>query len=397
MTPRPTRVALLAVALLLGLVATACSTGDDRAAEIQRWSGGVTSSGSSYPQPETRTAEPGSSANGEPRVIGTVATGLAAPWGVAFLPDGSALVGERDTARVLAVAPRAVADGGAAGDAGAVPREVGQVAIAAPQGEGGLLGLAVSPDFDQDSLVYAYVTTAEDNRVVTMTYDGSRLGPPRTVLAGIPVGFIHNGGRLAFGPDGYLYISTGETGDEELAQDPDSLAGKVLRVTLDGDAAPGNPVAGSPVWTVGHRNVEGLAFDDEDRLWASEFGANTWDELNQVVEGRNYGWPLVEGGGDPEFANPSVQWRTAEASPPGVAYLDGALWVTALRGERLWRVPMRADGSVGRPEDFLVGDYGRLRTVVAAPDGSLWVTTSNRDSRGTPRPGDDQILVVDPG
>ena len=349
------------------------------------------------PQPSTRTGVPSSPPTadpstdpspqepprpGRPRVVGTVATGLVAPWGIDFLPDGTALVGERDTTKVLAV------EGGSV-------REVGRVGGVAPQGEAGLLGIAVSPTYAEDSFVYAYFTSPTDNRVVRMTYDGQRLGAPEVILKGIPSGFIHDGGRLEFGPDGFLYVSTGETGEEQLAQDRSSLAGKVLRVTPDGDPAPGNPVDGSPVWTMGHRNVQGLAFDDQDRLWASEFGADTWDELNQIDKGRNYGWPLVEGKGDlEEYRNPHAQWRTSEASPSGLAYLDGALWMASLRGQRLWRVPVDGDGTIDRPQDFFVGDYGRLRTVVVAPDGNLWVSTSNRDGRGSPAPEDDRILEI---
>jgi glucose/arabinose dehydrogenase len=320
---------------------------------------------------------------GRPRVVGTVATGLQTPWGVTFLPDGTALVGERDTTRVVAVRDKRV-------------RTVGQVDGVAPQGEAGLLGLATSPTYPSDRLVYAYLSTSRDNRVVTMTYDGRRLGPPRPVLTGIPNGFIHDGGRLLFAPDGNLFVSTGETGNRDLAQDSSSLGGKVLRITPQGEPAPGNPVKGSPVWTMGHRNVQGLAFDGDGQLWATEFGQDTWDELNRIDERRNYGWPLVEGKGDrSEFRNPYVQWRTDNASPSGLAYLDGSLWAGALRGGRLWQVPLR-NGTTGKPRDFFVGDYGRLRTVVAAPDGNLWVTTSNRDGRGEPRAGDDRILVVAP-
>jgi glucose/arabinose dehydrogenase len=334
----------------------------------------------SSPRSSSSAADPGPV---RPRVVGTVATGLEAPWGVTFLPDGSALVGERDSTRVVAIA----AGGGR-------PRPVGRVEGVQPQGEAGLLGLAASPSYDEDRLVYAYLTTAEDNRVVTMTYDGRRLGPPKAILRGIPNGFIHDGGRLLFAEDGNLFVSTGETGDGQLAQDRDSLAGKVLRITPDGRPAPGNPRKGSPVWTMGHRNVQGLAFDDRGRLWATEFGQDTWDELNLIDKGRNYGWPLVEGRGDlREYRNPFVQWRTSEASPSGLAYLDGSLWAGSLRGERLWQVPVTADGT-GKPRDFFVGDYGRMRTVVAAPDGNLWVTTSNRDGRGDPAPRDDRILVV---
>ncbi len=344
---------------------------------------------SKAPQPSTQTGRPSSASasagtTGRPRVVGTVATGLAAPWGVTFLPDGTALVGERDTTRVVAISDGRV-------------RTVGRVAGVRPQGEAGLLGLAVSPSYAEDGLVYAYLSTADDNRVVTMTYDGQRLGPPEPILTGIPNGFVHDGGRLLFAPDGNLFVSTGETGHGELAQDRDSLAGKILRITPEGQAAPGNPRPGSPVWTMGHRNVQGLAFDGDGQLWATEFGENTWDELNRIDKARNYGWPLEEGkGGDPAYRNPFVQWRTSEASPSGLAYLDGSLWAGALRGGRLWQVPV-TDGGTGRPQDWFVGDYGRLRTVVAAPDGHLWVTTSNRDGRGEPGPQDDRILVVDPG
>ena len=167
-------------------------------------------------------------------------------------------------------------------------------------------------------------------------------------------------------------------------------------ITADGDPAPDNPVDGSPVWTMGHRNVQGLAFDDRGRLWASEFGQDTWDELNLIDKGRNYGWPVHEGraqGGDDQYRDPFVQWRTSEASPSGLAFLGGSLWMASLRGERLWQVPLTADG-VGRPRDWFVGSYGRMRTVVVAPDGNLWVTTSNRDGRGDPAPADDRILEI---
>ena len=229
-----------------------------------------------------------------------------------------------------------------------------------------------------------------------MTLPQGRAGSPEVILDGIPNGFIHDGGRLQFGPDGYLYASTGETGAPELAQDRDSLGGKILRITPDGDPAPGNPDPSSPIWTLGHRNVQGLAFDDDDNLWASEFGESTFDELNLIRKGGNYGWPRFEGrGDDPNLTNPQVVWDTSEASPSGLAYLDGRLWLGALQGERLWRIDV-ANGRATEPTDFFVGKYGRLRTVVVAPDGNLWVSTSNRDGRATPGPDDDQIIVVDP-
>ena len=339
------------------------------------------------PQPTTRTASPDDSPSADraPRVVRTIASGLEVPWGVTFLPDGTALVSERDTTRVLAI--------GRSGDV----REVGRIDQASPQGEAGVLGLAASPSYDEDGLVYAYVSTASDNRVIRMTYDGRQLGEPEDVLTGIPNGFIHDGGRLLFAEDGTLFVSTGETGEPPLAQESDSLAGKILRITAEGDPAPDNPVDGSPVWSMGHRNVQGLAFDDRGRLWATEFGQETWDELNLIQRSVNYGWPLVEGKGDlEEYRNPHVTWATVDASPSGLAFAEGSLWAGALRGQRLWEIPVTAEGTAA-PKDWFVGDYGRIRTVTLAPNGNLWVTTSNRDGRGEPAAEDDRILEVDIG
>jgi glucose/arabinose dehydrogenase len=375
---------LVAVALALAAVAAGCSDEDEGAGPPT-----VTAepSAEESPRPSTEPSSPTPTRDdraGPPRVVGTVARHLSVPWGIGFLPDGTAIVTERDTGRVLAVEDGRV-------------DQIGLIEAAAPQGESGLLGVAVSPDFAEDRTIFLYVTTVEDNRIVRTTYRNGRLGSPEVILDGIPNGFIHDGGRLQFGPDGYLYASTGETGAPELAPDRDSLGGKILRITPDGDPAPGNPDPSSPIWSLGHRNVQGLAFDDDDNLWASEFGASTFDELNLIRKGGNYGWPTFEGrGDDPDLINPQVVWDTSEASPSGLAYLDGRLWLGALQGERLWRIDV-GNGRATEPTDFFVGKYGRLRTVVVAPDGNLWVSTSNRDGRATPGPDDDQILVVDPG
>ncbi|MBD2898376.1 PQQ-dependent sugar dehydrogenase [Spirillospora sp. NPDC000708] len=323
----------------------------------------------------------GTAAPGAPRVL---VTGLKIPWAIAFLPGGDALVTERDSARLLRVTP-----------AGAVT-PVGTVPGVDAAGEGGLLGVAVSPGYARDHQIFLYTTSATDNRVVRASYDGGRLGAPRPVVTGIPKGEIHNGGRLAFGPDRMLYITTGETGQGEKAQDRNSLAGKILRVAPDGRPAPGNPF-GTRVWTYGHRNVQGLAWDPKGRLYATEFGQDRFDEINLIEKGRDYGWPAVEGSGNRKgFTNPLLTWRTSEASPSGLAYANGSLWAAALRGERLWQVPLSASGEVGRPVARFTGSYGRLRAVVRAPDGSLWLTTSNRDGRGTPARTDDRIITVPP-
>jgi glucose/arabinose dehydrogenase len=307
-----------------------------------------------------------------------VASGLEAPWGLAFLPDGDALVSERDSGRVLRVAP------------GAEPREVGTVPGVDAGGEGGLLGLAVSPEFERDQLVYAYLTGQGDNRIVRFRLGG---GPVEVLLDGIPKAGIHNGGRIAFGPDGMLYAGTGDAAERGNAQDPGSLGGKILRLRPDGGIPADNPDPGSPVWTLGHRNVQGLAWDGQGRMFATEFGQNRVDEINRIEKGGNYGWPEVEGtGGGERFRDPLVTWPTSQASPSGAAIAGDTLYVAALRGERLWTVPLDGDGGTGEPAAVLAGSYGRLRHAAVAADGALWVLTSNRDGRGDPAADDDRVL-----
>jgi glucose/arabinose dehydrogenase len=319
----------------------------------------------------------GQPASGGPEAI---ATNLDVPWGIAFLPDGSALIAERDSGAIQHMPQPGVVT------------HLGGVAGVAARGEGGLLGLAAS-----GQTVFAYLTTAQDNRVVTMRFDGSSPTEPSPILTGIPAGSIHDGGRIAFGPDGKLYVATGESGNPGLAQDRSSLGGKILRINPDGSIPPDNPNPASPVWSFGHRNIQGLAWDSAGRLWVTEYGANRLDELNLIQRDGNYGWPMAEGRSDtPGLIDPMIQWPTGEASPSGLAYFGGSLWMACLRGQRLYRIPVGSDGSLADPEPLFVGQYGRLRTVVAAPDGALWFTTSNRDGRGSPRDGDDRILQFRP-
>ena len=311
----------------------------------------------------------------------TIVTDLDVPWAIAFLPDGSALVTLRDKAELLQIRP------------GKSPTVLGKIPGVRPDGEGGLLGVAVSPRFASDSSIFVYFTAAEDNRVVRLTFQDGTATKPTVVLRGIPKAGNHNGGRLAFGPDGYLYVTTGDAGKSDRSQDKAALGGKILRVTRDGRPAPGNPFPGSPVWSYGHRNVQGIAWAPDGTMYASEFGQNTWDELNRIQPGRNYGWPVVEGrAGRAGYVDPLVQWPTSEASPSGIAWADGAVWMAALRGESLWRIPV-SGGRAGEPRRLLQGRYGRLRDAVLAPDGRLWVLTNNT-SRGTPADDDDRLLAL---
>jgi glucose/arabinose dehydrogenase len=305
-------------------------------------------------------------------------TGLTSPWGLIALKDGTFLISERDTKRILRAE-------------GLETETLRTIEDVQPAGEGGLMGLAITAD---ESRIFAYYTSAEDNRIVAMSWDGRSLGEPEVILDGIPKAGIHDGGRIIIGPDGHLYVGTGDSGESQEAQDKSSLGGKILRITVDGEPAPGNPF-GDEVFSFGHRNVQGLAFDEEGRLWASEFGSQAWDELNLIEKGKNYGWPLVEGSGEGQgLTNPKVVWQTSEASPSGLAYWQGDLWMAGLRGERLWQIPV--DGTdTGDPVAHFEGEYGRLRTVVVSSDGqSLLLTGSNTDGRGDVREGDDRLWQV---
>ncbi|MGG5752733.1 PQQ-dependent sugar dehydrogenase [Zafaria sp. Z1313] len=327
------------------------------------------------PATETGSAE----APGEPEAV--VATGLEAPWSVAFL-DATPLVSERDSGRILEL-----------DDAGNA-REVGVVDGVAHGGEGGLLGLAV----DGGGRLYAYSTAAGGNRIQRFALEGApgslALGEPETLLEGIPAAGNHNGGRIAFGPDGMLYATTGDAADRPLSQDRDSLAGKILRLTPDGAVPADNPFPGSPVYSYGHRNPQGIAWAEDGTMFATEFGQNTWDELNVITPGANYGWPVVEGiAGREGFTDPVQQWAPSDASPSGMAHADGVLYLANLRGAVLRTVPVEDPGSAGLHFD---GELGRLRDAVAAPDGRVWIVTNNTDGRGRPGPDDDRILSLDP-
>ena len=332
------------------------------------------------PSPSDRTGD-GQAA------VEVVAKHLSVPWGLDFLPDGTALVTERDTDRLLKILPAS------AGPEGAPVTEVQTVAGVANGGDGGLLGLAVSPDYKTDQMIFIYYSTVSDNRIAKLTLGGT----PQPIVTGIPHGPTGNGGRIAFGPDGFLYAGTGDAGNPPSAADPNSLAGKVLRLTTDGKPAPGNPNPASPVYAGGFRDVEGLAWDATKRLYATDIGT-TWDELNPVQPGRDYGWPAVEGtANNPKYVDPLVTWKPDEGGCAGLGGSATVLVTACLTGTRLYVVQLtQAGGSLGAPQPLLTKKYGRLRTVLPAPDGSVWVTTSNKDGQGTPGPDDDQILRIVP-
>lgn len=310
-----------------------------------------------------------------------VVTGLEAPWSVVRTgDDGDALVSERDSARVLELQD----DG--------TTREVGTVEGVSHGGEGGLLGLAL-----HDDDLFVYSTADDGNRIqrydLTGTTGSWALGDATTIIDGLPSNTFHDGGRIAFGPDDMLYASVGDAGASSDAQDEDSLAGKILRLTPDGDVPDDNPVDGSPVWSLGHRNVQGMGWSSDGTMFASEFGENTLDELNVIEAGENYGWPEVEGEGgeDQGFVDPVQQWSTDEASPSGLTVVDDTVFVANLRGEVLRAIPADDPGS---STEYFQGDFGRIRTVLEGPSDTLWFVTNNTDGRGDPAEGDDRIVSV---
>ena len=367
------RVSALALAVALtGCVADAPSTPTTAPS---------TPSDASDPSP---AAASGVEPTGEVREL---VTGLAAPWSIARFDDGTVVLSERDSARIVRLE-----------DSGATTT-LATIAAAAPAGEGGLLGLVPLETADERWL-YAYLTAANDNRIVRLRVTGSgeglRLGEPEPVFTGIPKAGNHNGGRIDIGPDGMLYATAGDAGDRDAAQDPASLAGKILRMTAGGAAPADNPFPGSVVYSLGHRNPQGIAWDADGRLWAAEFGQNTWDELNLITPGANYGWPIVEGAsGRAGFVDPVAQWSTSEASPSGLTYIGGTLFLAALRGERVWGVTPGPEGATVEIAAYFVGELGRVRDVAPGPDGTLWILTNNTDGRGNTRAGDDRLMEAD--
>lgn len=388
-----------AVAVASALVLTGCSGGSDPDPDET-----VTSSGQSPSQePDESETDPDESAEPEekpevpdvPQVtvedVSTVADKLAAPWGLARLPGGDFLVTLRDEARLVRIDEETGKKTAITGDGA---DELAKNTVTA--GEGGLLGLALSPSFADDRQLFVYRTTAEGNEVLRGTFDDDGLGALDVVIDEIPAAEVHNGGGLAFGPDQFLFIGTGDAGDGALAQDIDSLAGKILRIADDGAIPDDNPMPGSPVWSLGHRNVQGFGWDGRNRMYASEFGASDLDELNVIRPGGNYGWPEFEGpGGAPEgFVDPIMSWPTQESSPSGLAVSEEGIYLASLRGERLWRVPLGqvVSGDEIRAQPLVQGEYGRLRNVVALAGGDLAVLTNNTDGRGDPDKKDDRLL-----
>lgn len=315
----------------------------------------------------------------------TVATGMATPWEIDFLPDGDLLVTER-SGRVQRIGSDGV---------------IYSIEGVRETSEGGLLGIAVHPDFTDNGYVYLYSTTVSggvlSNRVERYQLDGKELRGRTAILTGIPASANHDGGALAFGPDDKLYITTGDAGDENTAQDRQSLAGKILRINDDGTVPNDNPFDNA-VWSYGHRNPQGIAWDDKGRLWSTEHGPSGprtgRDELNVIEKSANYGWPVITG----DEAREGMKTPIAHSgdndtwAPGGLAYARGSLYFAGLRGQTLYEAKINTDDTVSLTRHF-AGEYGRLRAV-AVRDNELYFSTSNRDGRGSPVSDDDHIYAA---
>lgn len=301
-----------------------------------------------------------------PRVT-TIAEGLRVPWALAFLPDGDLLFTERGGS------VRIVKDG-------VLQQEpVAQLANVAAIGEGGLLGMALHPSFSSNHYIYFYYTYsvsggATKNRLARMSYVDGVLSDETILIDAVPGANIHNGGRIKFGPDGYLYIGTGDAAEPSQAQDTSSLAGKILRVTGDGVAAPGNPF-GNRVYTYGHRNPQGLAWDDAGQLWASEHGQEGTDELNKITAGKNYGWPTIVGDEQQSgMETPIANSGTDTWAPSGMSIIGSTAYIASLRGAAITAITLPSGTPITQ---YLKNEYGRMRDVVIGPDGMMYVSTSN--------------------
>ena len=352
----------------------------------------------------------------------TLITGLRAPWELLFLPDGQALIDERDTGTISQIGLDLSL------------RKVAFTTTTPPCKkfcEGGTLGMTYAADREGGKLsLFVFLTSLKDNRILKYDLDSNEAGEwslsnKRVILKGIdrsPLSTTHNGGRLAIGPDNKLWVSLGDAGARgSTSQNWDRLAGSILRVNLDGSIPSDNP-RNSYVWAKGLRDTQGMAWDNYGNMWTTEFGNDTWDELNLMEKGKNYGWPIAEGlykfvetstapnavampsvkelSNDSRFTYPYFTWHPMDAACSGIAFVKGSLISACLRGGKIWVMPVLGDKKLGEPQAFFTGTFGRIRKATLSPDGSLWLITSNKDgrggwSKGGENPKDDRVIRVE--
>lgn len=339
-----------------------------------------------YFKPKPSSLQPGITENKSGKSVEVVAQNLTVPWEIAFLPDGDLLVTER-TGKLKRIGKNNLTH---------------TIEGVQHTGEGGLLGLTLHPEYQKNKYIYIYLTSRKagglTNRVERYRYDADKLSERTTIIDNIPGASYHDGGRIAFGPDNQLYITTGDAGNESLAQDKASLAGKILRIKDDGSIPSDNPF-GSAVYSYGHRNPQGLAWDDKGQLWSTEHGrsgaGSGFDELNIITKGSNYGWPAIEGDEAADgMVKPAAHSGANETwAPASLAYHNGSLYFGGLRGEALYQAVIE-NGSTVKLTIHYKGEFGRIRAASTGPDKNLYISSSNTDGRGDQKPNDDKILKI---
>jgi len=318
--------------------------------------------------------------------ISVYAQNLEVVWAMAFLSDGNLLATERKGTVNLIDAEGKVS----------IIFTLGNVL---QTGESGLHGIALHPDFESNQFVYLYYTYRGDgdntqNRVSRFLFDGKTFTEEKIIVDAIPGAIFHDGGRIKFGPDKNLYITTGDARNPSLAQDVNSQAGKILRVTDAGDPAPGNPF-GTRVYSYGHRNPQGIAWDKNGRFWETEHGDSATDEFNLIAIGKNYGWPTIRGEQKAEgLKTPVLHSGDDTWAPAGAAFVDGSIFFGGLRGQALFQAKLQDNSAV--LSVHFKEQFGRIRDVIVGPDGFLYISTSNQDGREKPASGDDKIIRINP-
>lgn len=308
-----------------------------------------------------------------------IAENLNIPWELAFLPSGDILVTER-VGRLINV----------------TTGKSYQIENVNHSGEGGLLGMALHPDFSQNNYIYLYYTTNKDNRVERYFFNEGELIKDRVIFSDIPVDRFHNGGRIDFGPDGYLYITTGDALNTSLAQNINSLAGKILRLDVEGNIPSDNPYK-TEIYSYGHRNPQGIAWDKTGQMWATEHGPTSLDELNLIEAGKNYGWPNISG----DEKNDNMEIPILHSgygytwAPSGLAYFDNSLFFAGLRGQALYEAQLNGQ-EISELKLHFAEDFGRLRNVRLGPDNMIYILTNNTDGRGAPKENDDKLIKINP-
>jgi glucose/arabinose dehydrogenase len=384
--------ALLGITLIILLIAIGLIWWNFRAERLTDLPSAL--SPTTEPSPPPTTEPPGTNEPPEKEIPAdvplavSVARNLEIPWALDFLPDGSIAFTER-AGRVKLIDARE----------GLLPEPLLTIDEVAHRGEGGLLGIAIHPNYSQNQFIYVYYTYQNGqglaNQVVRFRKQGRTLLDKKAIIDNIPGASRHNGGRIKFGPDGLLYITTGDAAKSDLAQDKDSLAGKILRLKDDGTIPVDNPFANSPVYSLGHRNPQGLTWDSQGKLWETEHGSTATDELNLIEPGKNYGWPIIRGDERATgLQNPVIHSGRQTWAPSGIAFLNGSLFFAGLRGQSLYEVIIEKEPVTLRRH--LNKNFGRLRDVVVGPDNLLYLLTSNRDGRGAATVDDDQIIRINP-